>query len=52
MPLYTRTTVTVIEKTKDMSLAANNQHLEGMINNEKNLVSNMKAKTEEPVTYW
>ena len=50
--LYIRTTVSVIEKTQNMNLAANNQQIEGMINNEKNLVSRMKEKTSEPGLYW
>ena len=50
--MYIRTTVSVIEKTQNMNLAANNQQIEGMINNEKNLVSRMKEKTSEPGLYW
>lgn len=52
MPLWIRTSVSVLERATDMSVPANNMAAEGMINNEKNLVSNMRAKTSEPGTYW
>ena len=35
-----------------MKVPANNQGSEGMINNEKNLVSEMRTNTAEPATYW
>ena len=52
MSLYVLTTVSVIEKAKDMKIGGLNQHAEGMISNEKNHVFEMKAKANEPATYW
>ena len=50
--MYVLTTVSVTKREKAMNIGGSNQHAEGMINNEKNHVFEMKAKANEPATYW
>ena len=50
MPLWVHTGVSMIEKDSSMELAASNQGMEGLINNEKNLVTRMKTYLLKPAT--
>ena len=43
MPRWVRIGVSMIEKDSDIKLVANNQGIEGLVNNEKNLVTRMKT---------
>ena len=44
--------VTMVEKSYNMKLVANNQFMEGMINNEKNIITKTKSYLSEPALYF
>ena len=52
LALFVCTEVTMVEKEDDMKLAANNQLMEGMINNEKNIITTIKSYLSEPTLYF
>ena len=51
LALFVRTTVTMAEKADNMKLAANNQFMEGMINNEKIFITKIKSYLSAPALY-
>ena len=51
LALFVCTEVTMVEKVDDMKLAANNQLMEGMINNEKNIITKIKSYLSESALY-
>ena len=52
LALFVCTEVTMVEKVDDMKLAANNHFMEGMINNEKSIITKIKTYISEPALYF